>query len=60
MKKKDEKKNSRLGGGKTYVTLETACKNRLFSRSKVTFFILKPEELGLRIKFEDPYSRDNK
>jgi hypothetical protein len=27
------------GGGKTYVTLEISCKNR----SKVTFFILKPD-----------------
>jgi hypothetical protein len=48
------------GGGKTNMTLETACKKRLFSRSKVTFFILKPEERGLGIKFENPYSRDNK
>jgi hypothetical protein len=38
------------GGGKTCVALEIPCKNRLFSRSNVMFFILKPEELGLRIK----------
>jgi hypothetical protein len=38
------------GGGKMCVALEIPCINRLFSRSKVMFFILKPEELGLRIK----------
>jgi hypothetical protein len=50
------------GGRKTCVALEIPCKNRLFSRSKVTFFILKlkPEEVGLRIKFKDPYSHNNK
>jgi hypothetical protein len=38
------------GGGKMCVALEIPCKNRLFSRSKVTFFILKPENSGLTIK----------